>query len=376
MRRSSSRARRRRSSPSACGGTRTRSRTISSIVRSSVRDRSTCSSPRARACSSASLRRSGASGIWRTMPVCRGDWRWSGSLLAESALVAALWTLLADTAVRVLRRPSICRAISSGSCCARCRGTTSTPARLRAITGASTTRSVSTTAITSSITPILACIGPRFRARVADGARASRWPPLLRWLEAVDLETLERLVLRSAVLQRLVVRRASQRVSRAAAPTVRRSGAWRSSAAGSSRERPWCFASSCPPREIVVIDASRRNLDTARRSWSSAGRRSCTRDFRRRVDRHRGDIRPARDSARVSGRPRRDLRRPPAPAVLVHDWLWHGQRDGAASCRCCCSSESISCDGDAAPASLIVRVLPRYVLQNGGTVPRSTVYFS
>jgi hypothetical protein len=36
---------------------------------------------------------------------------------------------------------------------------------------------------------------------------ASRWPPVLRWMESVNLEALERLVLRSKVLQRFVVSR-------------------------------------------------------------------------------------------------------------------------------------------------------------------------
>src|SRR5204862_3217114 len=38
-------------------------------------------------------------------------------------------------------------------------------------------------------------------------ARASRWPAVLRWLEAFSLDTLERLVLRSHLLQRFVLAR-------------------------------------------------------------------------------------------------------------------------------------------------------------------------
>src|SRR6185295_6174999 len=36
-------------------------------------------------------------------------------------------------------------------------------------------------------------------------ARRSRWPPVLRWLDAVSLESLERLVLHSSRLQRFVL---------------------------------------------------------------------------------------------------------------------------------------------------------------------------
>jgi hypothetical protein len=52
-------------------------------------------------------------------------------------------------------------------------------------------------------------------SRIESGACTSRWPPLLRWLEARPLVTLERLVLRSRLLQRLVLRchrRAFQRL--------------------------------------------------------------------------------------------------------------------------------------------------------------------
>jgi len=40
------------------------------------------------------------------------------------------------------------------------------------------------------------------RAHVA----ASRWPAVLRWLERINLESLERIVLRSRVLQKFVLR--------------------------------------------------------------------------------------------------------------------------------------------------------------------------
>jgi fatty acid desaturase len=40
---------------------------------------------------------------------------------------------------------------------------------------------------------------------VAPGARRSRWPPVLRWLDAFSLEGLERLALRSPVLQRVMI---------------------------------------------------------------------------------------------------------------------------------------------------------------------------
>ena len=48
-------------------------------------------------------------------------------------------------------------------------------------------------------------------------ARASRWPPVLRWLDAFSLESLERLVLRSPRLQRFVLAVARTRVRGAAA---------------------------------------------------------------------------------------------------------------------------------------------------------------
>ena len=91
------------------------------------------------------------------------------------------------------------------SCCARCTATTSTSRERPATTGGCTTCCSSTTGITSSTTRDPASTGRGCRATATPPRARSRWPAPLRWLDAFGLEGLERLVLRSAALQRFVV---------------------------------------------------------------------------------------------------------------------------------------------------------------------------
>jgi hypothetical protein len=105
----------------------------------------------------------------------------------------------------------------------------------------------------------------KLAACAASGARSSRWPPVLRWLDAVSLDTLERVVLHSSLLQRCVLRyhrRAFERLLRHL-PPVRRIAIV---GGGLFPRTALILRDLLPAAEILIIDADLRNLETAR-SW-------------------------------------------------------------------------------------------------------------
>jgi hypothetical protein len=156
------------------------------------------------------------------------------------------------------------------------------------------------------------------------GARGSRWPAVLRWLEACSLDGLERLVLHSRRLQRFVLVR-HERAIRALLPepaTLRRVAIV---GGGLFPRTLLVLRRLLPEARLVVIDASADNLEIARpfltgdvqlvHAWyEPEAVRDC--DLVVFPLAFRGD----RDAV---------YQYPPAPAVLVHDWLWHRRGVGA-----------------------------------------------
>jgi hypothetical protein len=154
------------------------------------------------------------------------------------------------------------------------------------------------------------------------GAGASRWPAVLRWAEAVNLCSLERLVLRSALLQRFVLRAHERAVRRLlpALPAVHTVGIV---GGGLFPRTAIILHRLLPEARLLLIDLSAENLQTARAFLKADAEfvndrfdaaSSC--DFDLLVI----PLAFVGDRAAI-------YRRPPAPAVLVHDWLW--RRRGA-----------------------------------------------
>jgi hypothetical protein len=99
--------------------------------------------------------------------------------------------------------------------------------------------------------------------RAAPDTRASRWPPLLRWLDAFTLDALERLVLRSPWLQRFVIeahRRAFERLL-PFLPAVQRVAIV---GGGLFPRTALVLRDLLPAARIIVIDANPDNLAIAR----------------------------------------------------------------------------------------------------------------
>lgn len=163
----------------------------------------------------------------------------------------------------------------------------------------------------------------RLPERREPGARASWWPAPLRWMDTLSLEGLERLVLLSPVLQRFVVRthrRAFQALA-AALPPVERLAIV---GGGVFPRTALILQQLLPDARLTIIDADRANLEQARAFLG------------------RGEIEFVHARYAASVHTPFDLvviplafmgdrdalyERPPASAVVVHDWIW--RRRGA-----------------------------------------------
>jgi len=157
--------------------------------------------------------------------------------------------------------------------------------------------------------------------RATSPGRSSRWPPLLRWLDAIGLDGLERLALRSPSLQRFVVSRHREAFERLLPllPPVQRIAIV---GGGLFPRTALVLRDLLPAARITIIDADRDNLEIAR-ALLPAGVEFEHRRF------------PA--DGELSGSFANDLLVIPlafdgdrdaiygmrgAAAVAVHDWIW------------------------------------------------------
>jgi hypothetical protein len=147
----------------------------------------------------------------------------------------------------------------------------------------------------------------------------SRWPAPVRWMECSALDTLERIVLKSRALQRLVLS-AHARAMRgllAALPPVERVAIV---GGGLFPRSGLILKQLLPSARITIIDASLANLERARALVDAP------------------DVEMVHARYAGTGGDRYDLlviplsfdgdrgavyAHPPAAAVLVHDWIWH-----------------------------------------------------
>jgi hypothetical protein len=158
---------------------------------------------------------------------------------------------------------------------------------------------------------------------VAPGAPASRWPPVLRWIEVASLNELERLVLRVPALRRFVLhahRRAFRRLQADIPATARIAivgGGLFPRSAIIAREL-W------PESAITLIEARADHLAIARPLIQGAVEERCERFDATHVD---ADVIVV--PLALVGDRRPFYAAPPAPVVLVHDWIWRRRGRGA-----------------------------------------------
>jgi len=164
----------------------------------------------------------------------------------------------------------------------------------------------------------------RLPEQVQRGVHASRWPAVIRWLDEFSLEGLERRVLRSERLQRFILSRHERAFRKLLPrlPPVRQVGI----IGGALFPRTALICRRLlPSADVFVIDANAENIATARsfvpegvefvHAWYDP---ECHNHFDLLIFplAYIGDRQAA-------------YRHPPAPAVLVHDWVWRRHRPGA-----------------------------------------------
>jgi hypothetical protein len=155
-------------------------------------------------------------------------------------------------------------------------------------------------------------------------ARASRWPPVLRWLDVFSLEALERLVLRSPGLQRFVIASHERAfaVLLTRLPPVHRVTIV---GGGLFPRTALVVRRLLPEASLTIVDAQREHLDIAATFLPAA------------VDLQHRLFDPAVPEPAdliviplaFIGDRERVYRHPPASVAVVHDWMWRPRGGGA-----------------------------------------------
>jgi Fatty acid desaturase len=151
-------------------------------------------------------------------------------------------------------------------------------------------------------------------------AGSSRYPAVIRWLECLNLCALERLVLRLPSLQRFVIDRHERALRNLLAELPPLDGVGRAGIVGGGLfPRTAIILRRLLPRwRLALIDLSAENLAVARRFVADE------------VEYINKQFDPAEQCdfdlliipLSLVGDRRIIYRQPPAPAVLVHDWIW------------------------------------------------------
>jgi Fatty acid desaturase len=161
----------------------------------------------------------------------------------------------------------------------------------------------------------------RMQEIAVENPRTSRWPAILRWMEIFNLETLERIVLQSKLLQSFLLKthgRALQKLLNNL-PVPERIVII---GGGMYPRTAILMRRLFPAARIRIVDSNREHLDMAK-AFVGEDIRFEHAYFRCEDQQEDSDLlivplsfRGCREAA---------YRNPPARAVLVHDWLWNQQ---------------------------------------------------
>jgi hypothetical protein len=164
----------------------------------------------------------------------------------------------------------------------------------------------------------------RLPGRVEPGTASSRWPAVLRWLDMPILEWLECCVLRSRMLQRFVLRRHEQAFRRLLPrlPALQEVGIV---GGGLFPRTVLILQRLVPQAHFIVIDRNAANIQTAQ-SYVN-GHVRFVNEFFEPGQANGFDLLVVPLS--FVGDRQAIYRQPPAPAVLVHDWIWRRRGAGA-----------------------------------------------
>jgi hypothetical protein len=248
-------------------------------------------------------------------------WRWSRRLVSESILVTMLWLLLAARGAPFLLGTWLPGWLAGLLLCflqghfEHVRGTVSHYGRLYNTAFFNDGYHVEHHARPGLHWSQL----PRHRQRRAE---QSRWPAALRWFEWINLETLEKLVVRVPLLQRFVLRTHRQALARLLAilPPVQRVTII---GGGLFPRSALVIAQLLPDAQITIVDQSADNIRRARGFLNQSVRWIETRY----VPGTAVDADLLIVPLAFQGDRSCFYRKPPTPAVIVHEWIW--QRRGA-----------------------------------------------
>jgi hypothetical protein len=164
----------------------------------------------------------------------------------------------------------------------------------------------------------------RLPAHARAGARISRWPPVLRWLDAFSLESLERAVLRSVRLQRFVLA-AHERAFKALLPRLPPVHRVLIVGGGLFPRSALILRQLLPDATLTIVDANPEHLEIAA-AFLPGGIGLQHRLFDPNVVESADLV--VIPLAFIGDRDR-VYRHPPAKAVVVHDWMWRPRGRGA-----------------------------------------------
>ena len=163
----------------------------------------------------------------------------------------------------------------------------------------------------------------RLPRHASAAARRSNWPPVLRWLDVLSLETLERIVLRVPWLQRFVLSR-HERALRALLQDIAPPRHVTIVGGGLYPRTALILGRLFPDARLTIVDECAAHIEIARRFLPSEI------DFRHE---HYDPAIPDQADlvviplSFIGDRPS-VYRGTPAPFTLIHDWLWNTKSPG------------------------------------------------
>jgi fatty acid desaturase len=162
----------------------------------------------------------------------------------------------------------------------------------------------------------------RLPDRVCPTARTSPWPAVLRWLEVLNLEFLERIALRSKAIQRMLLATHEKAFQKLLA-TVCDVRQVTIVGGGMFPRTALIIQKLLPAAEITIIDASAKNLEMARRFLN--GPVKLVHERYDNGQQYSSDLLVI--PLAFIGDRKEIYARPPARATFVHDWIWSRHED-------------------------------------------------
>ncbi len=164
----------------------------------------------------------------------------------------------------------------------------------------------------------------RLPVHTPQDARVSPWPAVLRWMETVNLETLERVTMRSAIVRAYLLK-VHERAFRRLLPKVEPIRTIKIVGGGLFPRTAMVLRKLMPDAEITIVDKSIENLRIAKTFLQDHV--VFVNEFYGAVIEDQADILVvplafAGDRAAI-------YCEPPAQAVLVHDWIWRKRGESA-----------------------------------------------